>query len=83
MTLFTIALLSFATVAAMLIMLLRIASWRTVLRYRAAVDIICTAFLFWAFAGTLGGALVAAIGGLSLSLMLSLAHAARRASKAL
>jgi len=67
--------LTYATIAALtaastLIFLRRLTSWRLILRYRAGIDAIFTIALFAVFAGTLGGAVIAAMGGLILSIVL-------------
>lgn len=80
MTLLTVLILAVATTASAIIFLRRITSWGRIIRYRAAFDVIFTIAMFAIFAGTLGGALVAALGGLFFSLSLGAANAINKAA---
>lgn len=73
-----IALAATAT-ATMVTFSLRLVKWRTLMRFHWLVDVLVTAALFAIFAGTLGGALVATVGGLMVSIMLTVGRKATRA----
>ena len=64
-----------------IVFLLRITTVQRIIRHRAMIDVMFTVGLFIVFAGTLGGAIVAAMGGLFLSIMLGLLRASHAISK--
>lgn len=78
MTLPIIGLLAVITVLATITFLLRIMPWSKILRFHAFVDVGFTIAMFAIFAGTLGGALVAASAALLLSLTLTAGRALQR-----
>ena len=80
MDLLVIAILATCTAASALVFLNRITSWRSILKYRAGFDVLFTIGMFGIFAGTLGGALVAALGGLIFSMLLGAANALSKTS---
>ena len=77
MDILTVIILAVATVASALTFLSRLVPWHQIIKYRAFVDVIFTVIMFLVFAGTLGGALVAAIGGLFLAVVLSISAKAK------
>lgn len=70
--------LSAATVACAITFALRLASWSWLLRHAWLVDVSFTAGLFVLLNGTLGGALIAALSGLLLSMVLTAGRYAQR-----
>lgn len=83
MSLPIIFLMAAVSVATFLFFVLRLVRWATLLRFHWLADVVLTAALFVLFYGTLGGTLVAALGGLLFSVILSAGKAAQRASGAL
>lgn len=67
----TILLLATVSVACALFFGLRLVRWRTMLRLHWLADVLFTSAVFLIFAGTLGGALVAAFAGLLFSVILT------------
>lgn len=60
------------TVLASLITVLRVIPWRALVRYHWFADVALTLFLIYLFAGTLSGMIIAAIAGLTFSIILSI-----------
>ena len=71
MDLIIVAALATTSVACFLTFSLRILTWRAILRHHLIADVTFTVALFLLFQGTLTGTLVAALGGLMMSLLLT------------
>ena len=79
LSLSVVIMLALCTTVATLLTLSRFGGLRVVLKYAAVVDIVFTLALMFMFAGTLGGMLVAVMGGLFLSVFLTAAKWVQRA----
>ena len=67
-TLSSAVLLAIASVAAIILTLSHMISFRWVIRHGAVIDILSTILLIWVYQGTLGGALVGVMGGLFMAI---------------
>lgn len=65
-------LLAAIAVATLLTALMRFIGWRTIIRYHAFVDVAFTLMLIWMFAGTVSGMIIGIIGGLIMTIVLSI-----------
>lgn len=67
-------LLAAVAVLTLLTALMRFVGWRTIMRYHGLVDIVFTLMLMWMFSGTVTGMIIAIIGGLIMTIILSIGH---------
>ena len=67
-TLSSAFMLAIASVAALILTLSHMVSFRWVIRHGAVIDVLATIALIWIYQGTLGGALVGVLGGLFMAM---------------
>lgn len=72
MNIATMIFLAAISVATTLVAVLRIISWQTLIRYHGLADIGFTLALMFMFSGTVSGMVIAVIGGLFFSIILSI-----------
>lgn len=65
-------LLAAVSVATLLTALMRFVGWRTIIRYHGFVDVTFTLMLMWMFSGTVTGMIIGIIGGLLMTIILSI-----------
>lgn len=75
MSLVNIFFISFISVLAALILVLRVVSWATLVRHHLVADVVVTVSLIYLFSGTMSGMVIAACTGLLFSVMLSVGRA--------
>lgn len=82
MSLPIIIMLAICTVMAYLVTVSSIVGARRLIKWHVFHDVLFTTLCFFAFAGTLGGTLVAVMGGLIMAVTLKLAHSYYKWAKA-
>lgn len=68
----TMIFLAAISVATLLTALLRFVRWRTIIKYHGFVDVFFTLALLWMFNGTVSGMVIGVIGGLLMTIVLSI-----------